>query len=190
MVSARRRGESPRDTRPAPAVPGWFVEVVCRRGRRGDVVHLSQEGNTGRTVAQAPEALTIVIGYDGSDTARRALSHVGRLLPTATRVVVVAVTPQLGSPATSPEPLVGHAFDAERLVAEASEAIGRPDGTTIECRTASGEPAEVLVAVTREVGADLLIVGRRGSDFVARVLLGSVAQRVIQDARCDVLVVA
>lgn len=141
-------------------------------------------------MSQAPESLTIVIGYDGSDAARRGLSRVGRLRPAVTRLVLVAVTPQAGSPATGPEPLVGHAFDAERLVSEAAGLIDRADGSTIECRTASGDPAEVLVGITREVGADLLIVGRRGSDFVARVLLGSVAQRVIQDARCDVLVVA
>jgi nucleotide-binding universal stress UspA family protein len=40
------------------------------------------------------------------------------------------------------------------------------------------------------VAADLLVVGRRGGDFVARTLLGSVAQRVVQQAPCDVLVVA
>lgn len=140
-------------------------------------------------MSQAPDAFTIVIGYDGSDAARRGLSRVGRLVPAATKIVVVAVTPQAGLPDTSPEPLIGQAFDAERLLAEAADLISRPEGTTIECRTASGDPAEVLVGIAREVGADLLVVGRRGSDFVARVLLGSVAQRVIQDARCDVLVV-
>lgn len=141
-------------------------------------------------MAHTPEARTIVIGYDGSDTARRGLSRVGGLVAGATRLVVVAVTPEAGSSATIPGPLVGQGFDTGRLLAEAAELIGRPDGTTIEHRAASGDPAEVLVRVTREVDADLLIVGRRGSDFVARVLLGSVAQRVIQNARCDVLVVA
>lgn len=141
-------------------------------------------------MAQAPEALTIVVGYDGSDAARRGLSRVRRLVPGATKLVVVAVTPEAGSPATSPEPLVGHDFDAERLLAEAAQLIGHPDGMTIEHRAASGDPAQVLVGVTREVRADLLVVGRRGRDFVARVLLGSVAERVIQDAGCDVLVVA
>lgn len=141
-------------------------------------------------VTQSSEAITIVIGYDGSDAARRGLSRVGGLVAGATKLVVVAVTPAAGSSAMSAEPLVGRDFDAERLLAEAAELIGRPDGTTIEPRAAVGDPAQVLVAIAREVGADLLIVGRRGSDFVARALLGSVAQRVIQDVRCDVLVVA
>jgi nucleotide-binding universal stress UspA family protein len=48
----------------------------------------------------------------------------------------------------------------------------------------------VLIEIAREADADLLIVGRRGSDFVTRTLLGSVAERVVQQAHCDVLVVA
>jgi nucleotide-binding universal stress UspA family protein len=47
-----------------------------------------------------------------------------------------------------------------------------------------------LVDIAREVAADLLVIGRRGDDFIARTLLGSVAQRAVQHAPCDVLVVA
>jgi nucleotide-binding universal stress UspA family protein len=50
-------------------------------------------------------------------------------------------------------------------------------------------PAEVLAEVAREQRADLLIVGRRGRDFTARVLLGSVSSRLVAAAPCDVLVV-
>ncbi len=51
-----------------------------------------------------------------------------------------------------------------------------------------GDPAVVLVDVARDVGADLLILGRRGGDFVTRTMLGSVAQRVVEQAPCDALV--
>ena len=53
-----------------------------------------------------------------------------------------------------------------------------------------GDPAEELLEVGRAASADLLIVGRRGKDFVARALLGSVATRIVEQAPCDVLVVA
>ena len=46
----------------------------------------------------------------------------------------------------------------------------------------------VLVDVAREVSADDVIVGRRGVDFVTRTVLGSVAQRAVEQAPCDVLV--
>ena len=140
-------------------------------------------------MAAAREALTFVVGFDGSDAARRGLAYVGELAAEARNVVVVTVTPDLGSSSITSETLARDDFDAERLLDEAVALLADTDGTTIERRAATGDPARVLVDVTREVDADLLIVGRRGADFVARTLLGSVAQRVVEQASCDVLVV-
>jgi nucleotide-binding universal stress UspA family protein len=53
-----------------------------------------------------------------------------------------------------------------------------------------GDPAEHLLDVARAIGAELIVIGRRGKGFVARTLLGSVATRVVGRAPCDVLVVA
>lgn len=141
-------------------------------------------------MAREGEALTIVVGYDGSDAARRGLAHVGALAAPPRRVVVVAVVPQIPVASVSDEPLAGGDFDAERLLVEAAEQLPGGDRTAIERRAATGDPAAVLVEVAREANADLVIVGRRGTDFVARTLLGSVAQRVVEQARCNVLVVA
>ncbi|MBV9415559.1 MAG: universal stress protein [Solirubrobacterales bacterium] len=137
----------------------------------------------------ARDALTFVVGFDGSDAARRGLAYVGELAAEARNVVVVTVTPDLGESSITSETLARDDFDAERLLDEAVALLADTDGTTIERRAATGDPARVLVDVTREVDADLLIVGRRGADFVARTLLGSVAQRVVEQASCDVLVV-
>jgi nucleotide-binding universal stress UspA family protein len=136
-----------------------------------------------------PDGLTIVVGYDGSDAARRSLARVRDLGERADRVLVVAVTPDLSSAGFSPD-MAGGAFDRQRLAEEVSALLDAPDDGRVEVRTAEGDPAAVLVEAAREVAAELLIVGRRGSDFVARTLLGSVAQRVVQQAPCDVLVVA
>lgn len=141
-------------------------------------------------MAREGEALTTVVGYDGSDAARRGVAHVGALATPPRRVVIVAVVPQVPVSLVSDEPLAGGDFDAERLLLEAAEQLPGGDGTAIECRAATGDPAAVLVEVAREANADLVIVGRRGTDFVTRTLLGSVAQRVVEQARCDVLVVA
>jgi nucleotide-binding universal stress UspA family protein len=141
-------------------------------------------------MAREGQALTIVVGFDGSDAARRGLAYVGQLAAGVRKVVVVAVTPEVHSSSMIHGPLAGGDFDAEGLLGEVGELLPAADGTAIERRTATGDPAAVLVDVTREVDADLLIVGRRGSDFVARTLLGSVAERVVRQAHCDVLVVA
>ena len=164
----------------------------ARAGAEGDqdLVHRAARGNRGLDVAESGETQTIVVGYDGSDAARRGLARVRQLVAEEAKLIVVSVAPNGGSGTIGHEPLLGSDFDAERLLAEAEELLGQTAGATVERRMAAGDPATVLLEVTREVDADLLIVGRRGSDFVTRTLLGSVAQRVVQQARCDVRVVA
>jgi nucleotide-binding universal stress UspA family protein len=134
------------------------------------------------------EGLTIVVGYDGSDAARRALVRVRDLEPRAARVLLVSVAPDLRSAGLQSQ-LAGGTFDAARVSEEAFDLLDAPNAS-VELRTMTGDPAVVLVEVAREVAANLLVVGRRGGDFVARTLLGSVAERVVQQAPCDVLVVA
>jgi nucleotide-binding universal stress UspA family protein len=51
------------------------------------------------------------------------------------------------------------------------------------------EPAEDLVAVAKEVGADLIVIGLRRRTPVGKLVLGSNAQRVLLDAPCPVLAV-
>lgn len=135
------------------------------------------------------DGLTIVVGYDGSESARRGVDRVRGWGLRRSALVLVAVTPTMTSAGLGEE-LADSSFDSDSVLREARgllEAGG--DAGPVELRTASGDPALVLVRTVREVDADLLVVGRRGRDFVSRALLGSVAERVIRDAPCDVLVV-
>jgi nucleotide-binding universal stress UspA family protein len=51
------------------------------------------------------------------------------------------------------------------------------------------DPAEDLVAVAEEVGAELIVIGLRRRSPVGKLILGSNAQRVLLDAGCPVLAV-
>lgn len=51
------------------------------------------------------------------------------------------------------------------------------------------EPAEDLIAVAEEVGAQLIVIGLRRRTPVGKLLLGSNAQRILLDAPCAVLAV-
>ena len=104
-------------------------------------------------------------------------------------LVVVAVAPEIRSAGMGVD-LAGAPVDTERLLGEARELLDGCEGGAIQTRAAVGDPAIVLTDIAREVNAQLVIVGRRGGDFVRRTLLGSVAERVVQAAPCDVLVVA
>jgi universal stress protein A len=52
-----------------------------------------------------------------------------------------------------------------------------------------GDPAGEIVALADELGADLVVVGNHGGDALQRLLTGSVAQKVVRDAACTVVVV-
>jgi nucleotide-binding universal stress UspA family protein len=51
------------------------------------------------------------------------------------------------------------------------------------------EPADDLIAVAEEVGADFIVIGLRRRSPVGKLILGSNAQRVLLDAPCPVLAV-
>ena len=53
----------------------------------------------------------------------------------------------------------------------------------------SAVPVDAIVRTARRVGADLIVVGTHGRTGLARVVLGSVAERVVALAPCPVLTV-
>src|SRR5262245_23659263 len=56
-----------------------------------------------------------------------------------------------------------------------------------ECR--SGAPAAEIVKYAKEADVDLIVMGTHGRGFVAHVVLGSVAEKVVRTAPCPVLTV-
>jgi nucleotide-binding universal stress UspA family protein len=51
-----------------------------------------------------------------------------------------------------------------------------------------GDPADEIVRYCGEAGIDLVVMGTHGRTGIERTLLGSVAEKVLRDARCSVLV--
>jgi nucleotide-binding universal stress UspA family protein len=52
-----------------------------------------------------------------------------------------------------------------------------------------GDPAEEIVRYAAEAGIDLIVMGTHGRTGLERLLMGSVAEKVMRDAGCSVLVV-
>jgi nucleotide-binding universal stress UspA family protein len=132
---------------------------------------------------------TVVIGFDGSACAARGLKRAASLIDEDGLLVLVAVDAEAHSPGLLAAPLIdAEDGNTDRLLRDARQLLA-PEPTAFLSVAGRGDPAEVLRDVAREHRADLLVVGRRGRDFAARVLLGSVTSRLIADAPCDVLVV-
>jgi nucleotide-binding universal stress UspA family protein len=52
-----------------------------------------------------------------------------------------------------------------------------------------GDPATEIVRYARDAGVDLIVMGTHGRTGLERLLMGSVAEKVLRDASCSVLVV-
>jgi len=51
------------------------------------------------------------------------------------------------------------------------------------------DPAEGILSIAENVGADMIVIGHRGLGRLKRVVLGSVAQKVLSHAECSVMAV-
>lgn len=134
---------------------------------------------------------TIVVGYDETEAAKRALARTADLAKAfGSKVVVTSVAPVLvpaarGMGAVDPaDPPELHREELAHARAFLTER-----GIEPELQPAIGEPADTIVEVAGKFGADLIVVGTREPGFVDRILTGSVSQAVSRKARCDVLIV-
>ena len=76
------------------------------------------------------------------------------------------------------------AAQLDKLVAKAKAAGARAQGLLLE-----GTAADAIVRTARSKRADLIVMGTHGRSGLARLFMGSVAERVIGTAPCPVLTV-
>ena len=133
---------------------------------------------------------TVVVGYDGSPPAERALERAATIVGVGGLVVVVTATPSLVPQGVVTEPILDTPPPDERsAMLEHSRELLRERGVATQLVAADSDPALALVQVARDEDADLIVVGHTGSGYVTRALLGSTAENVLRHAPCDVLVV-
>jgi nucleotide-binding universal stress UspA family protein len=135
---------------------------------------------------RTPDPRPVVIGYDGSRTSQRALVRAAEAAGAGGRVIVVTAVPRGDAFALDSEP--ESAIDEPARLVE--EAVARLSGYGVDVSTEVDEadPVDALVAAARKADAQLIVVGARGENYVARALRGSVGERLVSQPPCDVLV--
>ncbi len=138
----------------------------------------------------------ITVGVDGSHDAHQALewamkeaaAHHAPL--TVLTVHEVAASGWTGNPIILPPdlPAVEEVRQAaEETVRKALSQLGESRPASVTVRAVNGIAAEELINASRD--ADLLVVGFRGTSGFARVVMGSVSNKVVHHAHCPVVVV-
>ena len=79
--------------------------------------------------------------------------------------------------------------EARELLDEQVKKVEDAGGTVARVHLREEEPAEEIVALAEELGADLIVVGSRHRGRIRRALAGSVSDWVVRHARCPVLVI-
>jgi nucleotide-binding universal stress UspA family protein len=120
---------------------------------------------------------TVVVAWDGSMEATRAIGHALPLLRAA-RLVVLALL----------HPPAGHAQPARHPGSDIAAYLSR-HGVPVEVRQAitTGDIGAALLAMAAEVHADLLVMGGYGHARFREILLGGVTETVLRQMTLPVL---
>ncbi len=134
---------------------------------------------------------TIIVGYDGTEASERALVRAAEIARAfGSNVVVTSVahlmtaTAHGGGSVDPTDPPEEHAALLDKATAQLAD-----HGVSVEAQLGIGDPAEAIVQLAEQRGADLIVVGTREPSFFERVLGQSVSAAVQRHARCDVLIV-
>ena len=143
--------------------------------------------------ARKPPARRVLVPFDGSPSAFRAIDHVISLSRAGHHANVLLLNVQL-APIKAPAP--GATADLGPESRAAGEAILNEASRILEaqhiphqCEVLAGRPHELIIAAVEQHHIDLIVMGSRGMGAIAGLFLGSVAMAVVQRARAPVTVV-
>ncbi len=141
---------------------------------------------------------SIVVGTDGSDTAKEAVRQATELARQvgATLHLVSAYEPvpegrlrdERQQVPDDLQWMVNPREDVNSTLEEAGKAIEQA-GIDVDTHAREGDPADAILDVAEEQHADLIVVGNKGMTGAKRFLLGSVPNKVSHHAPCSVMII-
>lgn len=120
---------------------------------------------------------TILVGSDGSDSAAQAIAR-------------AAILTEVGGGTLDIVGVVEKKGDQAKLEAklEAAAEELRARGLTARARVGVGDPVEVILEISTELGSDLIVLGNKGMTGARRFILGSIPDKVSHRATCSVMI--
>jgi nucleotide-binding universal stress UspA family protein len=141
---------------------------------------------------------SILVGTDGSDTADQAVRQavdlaraIGAKLELVSAYEPVPAQRLKEERRVAPEDVqwaISPQADVDATL-EAAAAVAREAGVPVEVYPRAGDPADAILDVAEESGADVIVVGNKGMTGAKRFLLGSVPNKVSHHAPCSVLII-
>ena len=141
---------------------------------------------------------SIVVGTDGSSTAQEAVRQATELARAlgAKVYLVSAYEPvpegrlrdERESVPADLQWMVNPREDVEETLDEGAGTL-EESGIEVETMAREGDPADAILDVAEEKGADLIVVGNKGMTGAKRFLLGSVPNKVSHHAPCSVMII-
>jgi nucleotide-binding universal stress UspA family protein len=133
----------------------------------------------------------IVLGYDESDAAKRALERAAQVAKAFdSELIVTSVAPAttgIGRSVGPIDPTDPPSEHVEEL--EHAQTYLEGEGLHADYVPAQGRAADTIAQLAQERGADLIVLGTHEPNAIARLLGQSVSDSVAHKVHCDVLIV-
>ena len=132
----------------------------------------------------------VLVGVDGSAESRAAAKKGAEIAAGAKEMLrLVCVVPPIEAytnVVSSPAELKAQHAVAAQIVNEVARDI---DGVQVETQVSEGVPSKVLAELASQPEVDIVVVGHRGRGKIERLLIGSVADKLVQISPKPVLIV-
>lgn len=131
----------------------------------------------------------ILVAYDGSESAKRALEEAAKLLGNDRALTVVSVAEELPQFGRAAAMLVPEEHEERRRELYEAKAVLAERGIAATVVERRGDAATMILDEAEKEGVELIVMGTRGLGPEQRWLLGSVSTKVLHHAPANVLVV-
>jgi nucleotide-binding universal stress UspA family protein len=155
-------------------------------------------------MADATPSTPALLGYDGSDVARRAIERAAELLGGGAAVVLTVwertaafagydplatVSEGMGRAAGLEQEMDDIGAQVAQRTAEQGAELAKEHGFDAAARTAEGKVWRTIVDIADEIDARAIVVGTRGHSGLQSLMIGSVANGVVHHSDRPVLVI-